>query len=232
MGRYAIGPVARLAGPRPIMTLPIPVLTPTIHPRVEVFAQFRRDVAAQTVQPVEHLWISEEPAWGDHEVHVKALVRVHNELLRWAERRGYEWVVTADDDDRWYPDHLETLWRTHLEHPDCQIVYALTAPKATWHQNPHGANANQALLHLPSILAVGGYVYHEGANEDVLADHYWVTQCGLNRTYCDHPTYEWVRGGHLHAIDVYKESDPRWAPDLYEAERQREPIDPKYLAVR
>lgn len=207
------------------MTIPVCVIVPTLNQRVEVFSEWRRNLAAQTVQPADHLWISEDPAWSDFDNHLHAMVSVHNRLLRWAEREGYEWVVTADDDDYWYPDHLETLWATHLANPECQIVYAITPPKATWHQNPVGANPNQALLHLPSILAVGGYVYNQGHNEDVAADHYWVLQCGMQRTYCPKATYSWVRGSHIHAIDVYRESDPKgFNPEKYAIERSYDPI--------
>lgn len=198
--------------------LPLAVTTATITGREEVFAGFRDRLAAQSAAASEHIWIREEPAWRGEGLdgiatYVHALVRVRNDLLRRADAMGFEWVVTSDDDDLWEPDHLETLWRCHVDNPGARIIYALSTgyhelngivPELEAGQtfNPHGSMVNEAMLHVPTILAVGGYIYREGWNEDVLADLYWVQECGIPRVFTDHVTVEWNRGEHPHAIDV------------------------------
>jgi hypothetical protein len=180
------------------------VLTPSLPDRASVLARLQGEIAAQTVLPAAHLVAIEEPSWDrGYDVHVRALVRIRNLLLYSCPT---EWALTADDDDRWELDHVEHAWATHLAHPEAQIVYPVatarpeTRPNAT---NPLSAMTSQALLHVPSIQGVGGWLYRPGMNEDVLADIYWVTQCNLTRVYCEHPTYRWDRGEHLHGVDVY-----------------------------
>ena len=209
-----------------VQPIPVVVVTPTITGREQIFAGFRERLEQQTVEPLRHIWISEDPSWGSTEVHVRALVRVRNALLRRASDHfsalvsldgwsgGYpQWAVMSDDDDVWDPWHLEELWETHLRHPSASLVYALTPPRANraGATIPNGAMVNEALLDAAAVLRVGGYQYRDGWNEDVLADRLWVLEHGLERVYCSRPSYQWVRGDHEHAIDRYgREEHEAW----------------------
>lgn len=77
----------------------VTVVTPTLPERGDLLARCVAGVAAQTVEPAEHL-IGVDWARTGHGA------RIRNRLIRAATT---EYVALCDDDDWWLPHHLETL---------------------------------------------------------------------------------------------------------------------------
>lgn len=195
----------------------------TITGREHLMAEKWRQLGEQTMLPGRVEVDYEPPTWrtgdGAHVEHVKALVTARNRLLA---KVTTPWMLTADDDDVWEPDHIETVWRRHLEVPSAGVVYpigpwrveggiAWGAPPSARNpaggpyvdQGSFGAMITEALLEVETFRHWGGWIYVDGINEDVATDIHFVHNCGIERVYTDHFTYRWERGDHLHAVDVY-----------------------------
>lgn len=92
-------------------TVPVGVVVPTVAERHELLNEALGSVLAQTV----------EPAW------VVPMLDADRRGPSWTRNMAaaflpssVEWVAPLDDDDVWYPDHLETL----LDHADgADVVY-------------------------------------------------------------------------------------------------------------
>lgn len=206
--------------PRPAEVLEdVTVAILTIVGREHLMAKKWEQLARQTMKPL-HVEVDYEPAsWGAYTEHVPALVKARNRLI---DKVTTEWVITADDDDVWEDDHIETCWKTHLEHPTAGIVYPIgpwqVVDGIVWGQPPSpknpaggpyqdtgswGAMITEALINVPTFRYWGGFQLVRGLNEDVATDIHLTRNCGVERVYTDHFTYRWQRGDHQHAVDVY-----------------------------
>jgi hypothetical protein len=220
----------------PVVVPELTVCFLTIVGREHLMAEKWRQLSEQTYKP-GRVEVDYEPATWEtgHENHVKALVRARNRLTAKVET---PWMLTADDDDFWMPDHIETVWKRHLEVPTAGIVYpigpwkveggiAWGAPPSARNpaggpyvdQGSFGAMITEALIEVETFRHWGGFIYVDGINEDVATDIHLTRNCGVERVYTDHFTYRWERGEHLHAVDVYgpeEEAARRalgWDPD-------------------
>ena len=195
----------------------------TIVGREHIMAEKWRQLGEQTYKP-QHVEVDYEPSsWGAYTEHVPALVKARNRLI---DKVTTEWVITADDDDVWEPDHIETCWRRHLEVPSAKLVYPIGPWKIeggiAWGKPPSppnpaggpyvdqgsfGAMITEALIHVETFKYWGGFILVRGLNEDVATDIHLTRNCGVERVYTDHFTYRWERGDHTHAVDAYGEAE-------------------------
>ena len=73
-------------------------------------------IGAQRIKPKAKLVSRDKPRWTG-----QALAENRNRLIALAETK---WVAMLDDDDLWYPNHLEVLLSGANQHPAAQIVYS------------------------------------------------------------------------------------------------------------
>jgi glycosyltransferase involved in cell wall biosynthesis len=96
-----------------VITIPVTVCVPTIPPRVDtLLTHALSSVQAQTLQPECVVVVLDATREGAAATRQKALNAVRT-----------EWVAYLDDDDAWYPHHLETLFNLAQEH-DAEYVYS------------------------------------------------------------------------------------------------------------
>lgn len=89
----------------------ITVVIPTIAPRGEMLQRALRSVAAQTLQPDVVVVEPDDDHDGPAATRNRALNMVHT-----------EWVAFLDDDDEFWPDHLEALKRC-ADETGADLVY-------------------------------------------------------------------------------------------------------------
>lgn len=88
------------------MTVPVSVCIPAIPPRVgnRMLERAVASVKAQTLQPEAIIVVLDVDRNGAAMTRQRALYAAQT-----------EWVAYLDDDDCWYPHHLETLWNLAQE---------------------------------------------------------------------------------------------------------------------
>jgi len=94
------------------MPVDVTILTPTLSWREEMLRELRDSVAAQTIQPKEHLVELDDRGLG--------VARMLNRLLAKADTT---WVSPVADDDLLHPRFFERLFAAKLEHPHCDVYY-------------------------------------------------------------------------------------------------------------
>lgn len=94
--------------------IPVTVAIPTIPPRVDnLLTHALESVRAQTMRPEGGVvCVLDAMREGAAATRQRALDSVQT-----------EWVAYLDDDDQWYPNHLETLWNLAQEH-DADYVWS------------------------------------------------------------------------------------------------------------
>jgi len=102
------------------MTVTVAACVPTIPPRERYLHRAMDSIQAQTVRPdVVHLVC---------DVDARGAAWARNEAWRMADT---EWIAFLDDDDEWYPQHLETLIAAIDD--DTDLIYP-------WFDLPHGVD--------------------------------------------------------------------------------------------
>lgn len=160
----------------------ITVITPTIPERAEMLAEMVADFVAQTAPPAEHRIGVDADRRGP------AIVR--NELCADV---STEWLAFADDDDRFDPDHLETL----LAHStDVDLVWTegrVIGEQTGWpgpdHRCPpdRGQIPVTVLLRTETFRAVGGFPPGVQNEDAAMFAHLWDIEA---RARCVHrPTW-------------------------------------------
>src|SRR3712207_5841452 len=100
-------------------TAPVTVVIPVFNRR-ELLGRALRSVAHQSVQPSSIVVVDDGSTDGSAKVAQRFgvdVIRQRNAGSSSARNAGLErastpWVALLDSDDMWFPDHLETLFRT------------------------------------------------------------------------------------------------------------------------
>lgn len=130
----------------------VTVLTAAIPERFDLLREALDSVAAQTMQPAEHIVVFDYDRRGTADALNRGLASVTS-----------EWVATLDDDDVLYPDHLDTLVGASrfadvvYSYCDCDFDIHVNAPF-----NPVALRAQNyipttALIRTDTLRAVGGW---------------------------------------------------------------------------
>jgi glycosyltransferase involved in cell wall biosynthesis len=110
-----------------VVTVPVTVLTATLGRRQQLLAEAVASVRAQTLPPLEHIIVDDGSFSVGPTDGVQVLPVSHRGLgparnAGLAEARG-EAVALLDDDDLWWPGHLETVCSV-MEETGADVVYA------------------------------------------------------------------------------------------------------------
>jgi hypothetical protein len=102
------------------MAVRITAVITTIPPRAEVLERALASVRAQTFAPQQTIVQLDETGVGAMANRNAALAKVRT-----------EWVAFLDDDDEWFPNHLEELARSVRRNPGADLFYS-------WYDGPQG----------------------------------------------------------------------------------------------
>lgn len=105
----------------------ITVLTATLGKRPEMLMEAVGSVRAQTHADWEHV-VVDDGSFSVPEIEGVRVLHVSHRGLGPARNAGLEVargdaIALLDDDDLWYPHHLETVWRT-MQETGADVVYA------------------------------------------------------------------------------------------------------------
>lgn len=130
----------------------VAVVTAAIPERFDLLRDALDSVAAQTVQPDEHIVVFDYARRGTADALNRGLAAVTS-----------EWVATLDDDDVLYPWHLEVLLRAtrfaDVVYPycDCDFDIHVNAPFNPVALRQQNYIPTTALIRTSALRAVGGW---------------------------------------------------------------------------
>lgn len=130
----------------------VAVVTAAIPERFGLLREALDSVAAQTVQPAEHIVVVDHAKRGTADALNRALGAVSS-----------EWVATLDDDDLLYPAHLEVLLEASrfadvvYSHCDCDFSIHVNAPFDPVELRRANYIPATALIRTDTLRAVGGW---------------------------------------------------------------------------
>jgi glycosyltransferase involved in cell wall biosynthesis len=159
--------IAPGAGPAPLVSVVVPVYNGALH-----LLETLRSVAAQTHEAIEIIVVDD--ASPDDSAELARASGLASQVLRQANAgvsaarntglaaaRG-EFVCFLDQDDHWYPDHLQGQLAAFARHPDAGVVvspYQHWYPRAGRHEPPDALRPPPpAQAELPDY---SGWVYHQ-----------------------------------------------------------------------
>jgi len=176
----------------------ITVVMPVLETRLDgPFQQAIASIQAQTYKPVAVSIVIDEHGHGAAHTRNRALERVRT-----------EYVAFLDDDDEWYPDHLQKLARC-ARLTDADVVY----PYFDSAEDPIGcfgvpfdADLLQTTNYIPvtalckteKVRAAGGFQVHPDVNGDPCEDWgLWLAMAaqGCNFVHLPVRTWKWNAGG-------------------------------------